>query len=55
MATEADVQAGKFTHLYTSPEAVIGVDRWRRILAESPLSEQVVAVVIDEAHYVYKW
>ena len=29
-ATEADVQAGKFTHLYTSPEAVIGVDRWRR-------------------------
>ena len=54
-ATEADVQAGKFTHLYTSPEAVIGVDRWRRMLAENPLSEQVVAVVIDEAHCVYKW
>ena len=54
-ATETDVQAGKFTHLYTSPEAVIGVDRWRRMLVESPLSEQVVAVVIDEAHCVYKW
>ena len=51
-ATETDVQEEKFTHLYTSPEAVIGVDRWR---LESPLSEQVIAVVIDEAHCVYKW
>ena len=29
-ATENDVQQGKFTHLYTSPEAIVNVNRWRR-------------------------
>lgn len=54
-ATERDVKEGSFTHLYTSPEALICVDRWRQMLVESPLSEPIVVITIDEAHCVYQW
>ena len=55
IATESHVQEGKFSHLYSCPETIISADRWRQMLLKTPLSEQVVAVVIDEAHCVYKW
>ena len=55
IATESHVQEGNFSHLYSCPEAIVSADRWRQMLLKTPPSEQVVAVVIDEAHCVYKW
>ena len=55
IATESHVKEGRFSHLYSCPEAIVSADRWRQLLADKPLSEQVVAIVIDEAHCVYKW
>ena len=55
IATESDVKEGKYSHLYSCPETIVSADRWRQMLADKPLSEQVVAIVIDEAHCVYKW
>ena len=55
IATESDVKEGKYSHLYSCPEAIVSADRWRQMLADKPLSEQVVAIVIDEAHCAYKW
>ena len=54
-ATNEDILQGKFSLLYSSPEAIIGVERWRQMLLEKPLSEQIVAVIVDEAHCVCKW
>ena len=48
--TETDIQHGKFNLLYSSPECIVDTDRWHRMLLASPLSEQVVAVVVDEVY-----
>ena len=42
IATESHIQVGKFSHLYSYPEAI---DRWRQMLLKAPLSEQVVACI----------
>ena len=54
-ASVEDILQGKFNLLYSAPEAIIGVERWRQMLMEKPLSEQIVAVIVDEVHCVYKW
>ena len=55
LASESDVMAGKFRFLFTSPEAVVGLSKWKKLMQTLPLSQQIVALVVDEAHCVYKW
>ena len=55
LAAEKDLTAGKYNLLFTAPEAIIGVEKWREIVQTSPLSERIVAVAVDEAHCVSKW
>ena len=55
LATEKDILAGKFKLLFSSPEAVVGPSKWKDLMLASPLSHQIVALVVDEAHCVYKW
>ena len=45
----------KYSFLFSCPEAIIGVERWRETLLKAPLSERIVAVAVDEAHCVSKW
>lgn len=54
-AKEKDVMAGVYRLLYCAPEALFIGEKWRKILGEPPLFGQIVAVVVDEAHYVHKW
>ena len=55
LASDGDVTSGKFCLLFSAPEAIVSSVRWRELLLQEPLSRQVVAVVVDEAHCVYKW
>ena len=55
LATEKDLTAGKYRLLFTAPEAIVGVEKWREIVQTPPLSERIVAVAVDEAHCVSKW
>ena len=41
--------------VFSYPKAIVSADRWWQLLVNNPLSEQVVAIVIDEVHCVYKW
>ena len=50
-----DIQAGRFKLLFSSPEAVTGPSKWKDLMLTSPLCHQIVALVVDEAHCVYKW
>ena len=54
-ATVSGLRAIKFSLLFTAPEAIVGVEKWRAVLLNPPLSKRVVAVAIDEAHCVSKW
>ena len=46
---------GKFSLLFSAPEAIIGSEKWRECLLQFPLNERIVALAVDEAHCVSKW
>ena len=50
----SELHAIKFSILFSAPEAIVGVEKWRTVLLNPPLSERVVAVAVDEAHCVSK-
>lgn len=52
-SSEKDVD--RYKVLFTAPEAVIGVERWRSLLSTPVFSERIVTVAGDEAHCVCKW
>ena len=46
----------KITHLFASPEALIESSRWRKLLLENDdFVNNILAIVVDEAHCIVKW
>ena len=43
---------GEFSHLFTSPEAILQVPKWRKFLLST---DDLIAIAIDEAHCIVKW
>ena len=52
---EGDMAAGRWTHIFASPEVLLESPRWRKLLLSSAIVNSFVAVVIDEAHCIVKW
>ena len=44
------VKSGKYALVFISPEAIIGGCMWREMLRSQIYQENLVAVVVDEAH-----
>ena len=58
VSNELLVTAGsisKCSFLFSAPESIIGVEKWREALLNAPLSDHIVAVAVDEAHCVSRW
>ena len=55
--TYIEVVEGRVTHLFGSPEAFIGNEKWRSLFVDRSIdfSTRVVATAIDEAHCIVKW
>ena len=51
----SDMAAGRWTHIFASPEALLESPRWRKLLLSSAMVNSFAAVVIDEAHCIVKW
>ena len=49
------VYGGSYPILFISPEALLTDSKWRDVLLSQVYQEQLMAVVIDEAHCVKKW
>ena len=49
------VKKGQFQLLYISPESLLRNPQWRELLLSKVYSENLVALVVDEAHCVIKW
>ena len=54
LATDKEIKDGGYSLLFSAPEA-IACDKWRQMLVEAPLCNQVVTIAIDEAHCVSQW
>jgi superfamily II DNA helicase RecQ len=53
--TENEVCDGKYQLVYLSPEALLTNMTWRDMLQSPVYQQNLVALVVDEAHCVKKW
>ena len=50
-----DVEKGRFTYVFASPEKMLSVNRWRKLLSSDVYRRFLVAITIDEAHCISQW
>ena len=50
-----EVCEGKYQLIFMSPEALLTDIKWRDMLQSPTFTENLIALVIDEAHCVKKW
>ncbi len=50
-----DVCGGNFQLVYMSPESLLTDDRWRDMLQSPLYKDNLVGLIVDEAHCVKKW
>ena len=50
-----DVEKGRFTYVFASPEKMLSVNRWRKLLSSDEYRRFLVAIPIDEAHCISQW
>ena len=50
-----DIKQGYYEILFISPERLLTSEDWRDILQSPVYKEQLVGVIVDEAHCVKKW
>ena len=48
-----DLKAYKY--VFASPEALLGVTKWRQFVLSDTFCNNVLALVIDKAHCIAKW
>jgi ATP-dependent DNA helicase RecQ len=54
-AEDDDIVDGKFQYLFSSPEQLLGLGRWREMLLTETYQTRRVLLVVDEAHTVVEW
>lgn len=52
---ETKVCNGEYQLVYLSPEALLTNETWRDMLGSDVYQQNLVALVVDEAHCVKKW
>ena len=53
--TEIGICLGKYQIVYMSPEMLLGDNHWRDMLVSPVYTNNLKAMVVDEAHCVQKW
>ncbi|KAK9977185.1 hypothetical protein ABG768_019006 [Culter alburnus] len=52
---DQDIMVGYYSLIFGSPESWILNPKWRAMLASTLYQDNLVAMVVDEAHVAYKW
>ncbi len=52
---DREIMEGNFSLIYGSSESWILNPKWRAMLASTLYQDNLVAIVVDEAHVAYKW
>ena len=50
-----DIEQGKVTFVFVSPELTLASERWQSILASEVYQENLIGVVVDKVHCVTEW
>ena len=54
-AAHEDIMHGRCQLVFGSPESWLLNDKWRKMLSSELYRENLLGVVVDEAHVTYKW
>ena len=52
---DESILKGEYHILYSSPESLLGNNKWRDMLSSPVYQKNLVAIVVDEAHCVDSW
>lgn len=50
-----DVERGKYNIVFATPESMLSVNRWRRMLTCEVYKKHLIGVAVDEAHCISHW
>ena len=50
-----DIENGFYSHVYVSPESMLSVQRWRKMLQSTHFETHCMVVAVDEAHCFSQW
>ena len=50
-----DIEKGKFSVVYGTPEAWLKCERWRKLLSSSIYNSKLCGIAVDEAHVIKQW
>ena len=50
-----EVENGAFAYFFASPEKMLSVERWRKLLLTKQYQKLLVAITVDEAHCISQW
>lgn len=48
-------EGGIYFYIYTTPESMLSVKRWQKMLRSPYFTENCVVFAVDEAHYISHW
>ncbi len=49
------IENGEVSYVYSSPESMLSLERWRKILTSNIYKEACIGIVVDEAHCISEW
>eukprot|EP00794_Sanderia_malayensis_P013324 gene13324-14698_t len=49
------IERGEKRIIYTSPESMLAIKKWRNILSHETFKENCIGVIFDEAHCISNW
>ena len=52
---EDQILKGQFHVIYSSPESLLTTDKWRNMLRSKVYSDNLVGLIVDEAHCIHSW
>ena len=50
-----DVEMGRYNIVFASPESMLSVNRWRRMLTCEVYKKHLIGIAVDEAHCISHW
>ena len=53
--TLRDIEEGKYSFVFISPESTLSTERWRNVLLSDKYQRDVIGVAVDEVHCIAEW
>ena len=53
--TMRSIENGVISYVFFSPESILSLERWRKVLTSNVYKEVCIGIVVDKAHCISQW